>query len=219
MPRKTKLETTTATKLAKTKTVKEKKAATNAKKTVGNKASKTKPKSAESIITETPKHSEIILEYSRFGNLGLAHVHEAVDISFLTKKKFTGKITTLFHFIRQTEVCKNLDSGRTAIFQIDGRPVIGIVQKAGDYENQAFTLTKYKPDGTRQSTRRYSYVKTKNLILQAFGFETKIDESEDAEKSETSNENSESKGNMEITSDIGNFDDDIDSEFDGIGEV
>lgn len=212
----------TATKIKGSKTKKDAKPQVKAKVAKTKKPTTTKAskaKTIESNITETPKHSEVILDYNRFGNIGFSHVHETVDISFLTKKKLTGKITTLFHLIRQTEVCKDLDSGRTATFQIDGRPVIGIVQKAGDYENQVFTLTKYKEDGTRQSTRRYSYIKTRNLILQAFGFETKIDESEDAEKSETSNEDSESEGNMEITSDIGNFDDDIDSEFDGIGEV
>lgn len=179
--------------------------------TATNKASKAKP--IESSITETPKHSEVILDYSRFGNIGFSTVHEIVDISFLTKKKLTGKITTLFHFIRQTEVCKNLDSGRTATFTIDYKPVISIIQKANDYENQVFTLTKYKEDGTRQSTRRYSYNKAKNLILDSFGFETKIDESEDTEQSE---ESETSKGNMEITSDIGNFDDDINS---GYGDM
>lgn len=67
--------------------------------TVANKASKTQSKKFN--ITETPKHSEVILEYSRFGNIGFSHVYEKVDISFLTKKKLTGKITTLFHIIRQ----------------------------------------------------------------------------------------------------------------------
>lgn len=202
MPRKTKAETTaipTKPKVtAATKTKKD--AATNTK--VKTKASKAKP--IESSITETPKHSEIILEYSRFGNLGLAHVHEIVDISFLTKKKLTGKITTLFHFIRQTEVCKNRDSGRTATFTIDYKPVISITQKANDYENQVFTLTKYKGDGTRQSTRKYSYSKAKNLILDAFGFEIKIDEDGDvAEPAEPEDSNVD----MKIQAESGNFDD------------
>lgn len=133
-----------------------------------------------------------------------------MDISFLTKKKLTGKITTLFHFIKQTEVCKELDSGRNATFTVDCKPVIGIVQKAGDYENQVFTLTKYKPDGSKQSTSRYSYIKTKNLILDAFGFETKIDEDEDTEQSEdleTSNED------MKMLPESGNIEDDIYSEY------
>ena len=223
MPRKTNSETTTAVKSALTKTVKEKKTTANTKKAAANKASKTKyksktkPKSAESIITETPKHSEIILEYSRFGNLGFSQVHETVDISFLTKKKLTGKITTLFHFLRNTPVTSNRDTGRTATFHIDGKPVISITQKANDYENQVFTLTKYKPDGSKQSTRRYSYIKTKNLILDAFGFETKIDEDEDTEQSEdleTSNEDSVSMGNMEILTDAEKFEYDTNSGFD-----
>lgn len=172
--------------------------------TATNKASKAKLKSTKPNITETPKQSEIILDYSRFGNIGFAHVRETVDISFLTKKKFTGKITTLFHFIRQTEVCKNLDSGRTATFHIDGKPVISIVQKANDYENQVFTLTKYKEDGTKQSTRRYSYNKAKNLILDTFGFETKIDEDEDTEQPE---ESENSNDDMKIQAESGNFDD------------
>lgn len=212
MPRKAKAETTaipTKPKVtAATKTKKD--AATNTK--VKSKASKAKP--IESSITETPKHSEVILDYSRFGNISFSTVHEIVDISFLTKKKFTGKITTLFHFVRQTEVCKNLDSGRTATFQIDGRPVISITQKANDYENQVFTLTKYKPDGTRQSTRRYSYNKAKNLILDAFGFETKIDEDAETEESETSNEDSVSMGNMEILTDAEKIEYDTNSGFD-----
>lgn len=214
MPRKTKLETTTAAKSTQTKTVKEKKTTTKSKKTAGNKASQTTPNSIKPNITETPKHSEINLEYSRFGNIGFSHIHETVDISFLTKKKFAG-ITTLFHFLRNTPVTSECDTGKMASFTIDGKPVIGITQKAGDYENQVFTLTKYKPDGTRQSTRKYSYSKTKNMIIQAFGFETKIEESEDVEESETSNEDMDSKnmGNMEISSDTENFGDDIDSGF------
>ncbi len=210
MPRKTKSETTTAAKSAQTKTVKEKKATTKSKKTVANKTSKINPKSTKSNITQTPKRSEVILDYSRFGNIGFSHVHETVDISFLTKKKLTGEITTLFHFLRNTPVTSNRDSGRTATFTIDYKPVISIVQKAGDYENQVFTLTKYKSDGTRQSTRKYPYNKTKNLILQAFGFETKIDESEDTgqpEESETSNEG------MKMLPESGNIEDDIDSEY------
>lgn len=178
--------------------------------TATNKVSKAKLKSTKPNITETPKHSEAILDYSRFGNIGFSTVHEIVDISFLTKKKLTGKITTLFHFLRNTPVTSNRDSGRTATFTIDYKPVISIVQKAGDYENQVFTLTKYKPDGTRQSTRKYPYNKTKNLILQAFGFETKIDESEDTgqpEESETSNEG------MKMLPESGNIEDDIDSEY------
>lgn len=198
MPRKAKAETTTI----------------KTKKPTATKASKAKP--TESNITETPKHSEIILDYNRFGNIGFSHMHETVGISFLDKKKLTGKITTLFHFIRQTEVCKNLDSSRTAIFKIDGRPVISIVQKAGDYENQVFTLTKYKGDGTRQSTRKYSYNKVKNLILDVFGFETKTNEN--AEESETSNEDMDSKnmGNMEVSFDTENFGDDTSNEFDDV---
>lgn len=207
MPRKTKSETTTVVKSAQTKNVKEKKDTTSTKKNAETKKSNTK---SESNITETPKHSEVILDYSRFGNIGFSAVHEIVDISFLTKKKLTGKITTLFHFLRNTPVTSNRDSGRTATFTIDYKPVISIVQKAGDYENQVFTLTKYKPDGTRQSTRKYPYNKTKNLILQAFGFETKIDESEDTgqpEESENSNED------MKMLPESGNIENDIDSGF------
>lgn len=216
MPRKAKAETTAIpTKPKVTAVTKTKKdAATNTK--VKTKASKSKTK-PESNITETPKHSEVILEYSRFGNIGFSTIHETVDISFLTKKKFIGKINALFHFLRNTPVTSDIDSGRAATFQIDGRPVIGIVQKANDYENQVFTLTKYKPDGSKQSTRRYSYIKTKNLILDAFGFETKIDEDEDTEQSEdleTSNEDSVSMGNMEILTDAEKFEYDTNSGFD-----
>ena len=199
MPR-TKKDTQSQTKA---KAIKSKKPA--ATKTSKAKESKTKPKA----IT-TPKHSEVILNYCRFGNIGFSTIHETVDISFLTKKKLTGKITTLFHFIRQTEVCKNLDSGRTATFQIDNKPVLSFTQKANDFENQVFTLTKYKADGSKQSTRKYSYNKAKNLILDAFGFETKIDEDGDAaepEESESSNED------MKMLSESGNIENDIDSGF------
>ncbi|MGY3666085.1 hypothetical protein [Roseburia sp. 1XD42-69] len=178
--------------------------------TATNKASKTKLKSTkptESNITETPKYSEVVLNYCRNGNLGFSTVHETVDISFLTRKKLTGKITTLFHLIRQTEVCKDLDSGRTATFQIDGRPVISVTQKANDYENQVFTLTKYRKDGSKQSTRKYSFNKAKNLILDVFGFETKINEDEDAEEPETSNVD------MNMLPESESFEDDIDNEY------
>lgn len=205
MPRKA--ETEAATK--KTAATKTKSKAQSKAKTKTTAATKDKTKSA----TETPKHSEVILDYNRFGNIGFSHVHETVDISFLTKKKLTGKITTLFHLIRQTEVCKDLDSGRTATLQIDGRPVISITQKAGDYENQVFTLTKYKPDGSKQSTRRYSYIKTKNLILDAFGFETKIDEDEDAEQPEESENSNE---DMKMLPESGNIENDIDSGFSNV---
>lgn len=188
MPRKAKAETKT----------------TKAKKTAETKKSNTK---SESSITETFKHSEVILEYSRFGNIGFAHVHETVDISFLTRKKLTGKITSLFHFLRNTSVTSDHDSGRTATFQIDGKPVIGIMQKADDYENQVFTLTKYKPDGSKQSTRRYSYIKTKNLVLDAFGFDVQIDEGEDVE---ISNED------MEIQLESANYENDSNTGFDEI---
>lgn len=207
MPRKTNSETTTAVKSAQTKTVKEKKTTANTKKTAVTKKSKTKP---ESSITETPKHSKIILDYSRFGNIGFSTVHETVDISFLTKKKLTGKITTLFHFLRNTPVTSNRDTGRTATFQIDGRPVISITQKAGDYDNQVFNLTKHKPDGSKQSTRRYSYIKTKNLILDAFGFETQIDEDEDTEQPEESENSNE---DMKMLLESENIENDIDSEY------
>lgn len=175
--------------------------------TAANKVSKTKPKSS---ITQTPKRSEVILDYSRFGNIGFSHVHETVDISFLTKKKLTGKITTLFHFLRNTPVTSNRDTGRTATFHIDGKTVISITQKAGDYDNQVFNLTKHKPDGSKQSTRRYSYIKTKNLILDAFGFETQIDEDEDTEQPEES-ENSNEDMKMMLP-ETANIEDDIDSE-------
>lgn len=194
MPRKAKAETTA---------IATKPKVTDATKTKAKtKAYKAKP--IESNITETLKHSEVILDYNRFGNIGFSHVHETVDISFLTKKKFAGKITTLFHFLRNTPATSERDTGKTAIFQLNGKPVIGIVQKVGDYENQVFTLTKYKPDGSKQSTRKYSYIKTKNLILDAFGFETKIDEDEDTEQPEdleTSNVD------MKIQAESGNFDD------------
>lgn len=169
--------------------------------TAANKASKTKPKFN---ITETPQNSQIVLNYSRFGNIGFSQIHEIIDISGLSRKKFAGKLTALFHFVKQTEVCKNLNTGRTATFQIDGKPVISIIQKAGNYEEQVFTLTKYKVDGAKQSTRKYSYSKAKNLILDAFGFETKIDENgdtEESEESETSNED------MKMQTESGNFDD------------
>ncbi len=191
MPRKAKAETTT----------------TKSKKPIATKVSKTKPKSS---ITQTPKRSEVILDYSRFGNIGFSHVHETVDISFLTKKKLTGKITTLFHFLRNTSVTSNRDTGRTATFHIDGKPVIGITQKSNDYENRVFTITKYKEDGTRQSIRRYSYNKAKNLILDSFGFETKIDEDEDTEQPEESENSNE---DMKMLLESENIEDDIDSEY------
>lgn len=208
MPRKVKAETTempTKPKVtAATKTKKD--AATKTK--VKTKASKAK--TIESNITETPKHSEVILDYNRFGNIGFSHIHETVDISFLTRKKLTRKITTLFHLIRQTEVCKDLDSGRTATFQIDGRPVISVTQKANDYENQVFTLTKYRKDGSKQSTRKYSFNKAKNLILDVFGFETQIDEDEDTEQPEESENSNE---DMKMLLESENIEDDIDSEY------
>lgn len=203
----------TATKIKGSKTKKDAKPQVKAKVAKTKKPTTTKAskaKTIESNITETPKHSEVILDYNRFGNIGFSTVHETVDISFLTKKKFTGKITTLFHFIRQTEVCKNRDTGRTATFQIDGRPVISITQKAGDYDNQVFNLTKHKPDGSKQSTRRYSYIKTKNLILDAFGFETQIDEDEDTEQPEESESSNE---DMKMLLESENIEDDIDSEY------
>lgn len=205
MPRKA--ETEAATK--KTAATKTKSKAQSKAKTKTTAATKDKTKSA----TETPKHSEVILDYNRFGNIGFSHVHETVDISFLTKKKLTGEITTLFHFLRNTPVTSNRDSGRTATFTIDYKPVISIVQKAGDYENQVFTLTKYKPDGSKQSTRRYSYIKTKNLILDAFGFETKIDEDEDAEQPEESENSNE---DMKMLPESGNIENDIDSGFSNV---
>lgn len=201
MPRKAETEAATKkTAATKTKSKAQSKAKTKTKTTV---ATKDKTKSA----TETPKHSEIILEYSRYGNLGISRVVETVDISFLTKKKLTGKITTLFHFLRNTPVTSKRDSGRTATFQIDGRPVISVTQKANDYENQVFTLTKYRKDGSKQSTRKYSFNKAKNLILDVFGFETKIDEDEDAEEPETSNVD------MNMLPESENFEDDIDNEY------
>lgn len=209
MPRKTKSETTTAAKSAKTKTIKEKKATTSTKKTAATKKSKTKP---ESNITEIPKHSEIILDYSRYGNIGFSTVHEIVDISFLTKKKLTGKITTLFHFLRNTPVTSERDTGKTATFQLNGKPVIGITQKANDYDGQVFTLTKYKPDGSKQSTRRYSYIKTKNLILQAYGF-MEIDENEDTEQPEESENSNE---DMKLLPESANFENDSNNGFDEI---
>lgn len=121
-------------------------------------------------------------------------------------EKLTGKITTLFHFLRNTPVTSERDSGRIATFHIDGRPMISIIQKANDYENQAFTLTKYKGDGTKQSTKRYSYIKTKNLILQAFGFMEIDEDAKQSEESEISNED------MGIQSESENFED-TDSEF------
>ena len=103
------------------------------KKTAANKASKTKLKSN---ITETPQNSQIVLNYCRNGNLGFSTVYEIIDISGLSRKKFAGKLTALFHFVKQTEVCKNLNTGRTATFQIDGKPVISITQKANDNDEK-----------------------------------------------------------------------------------
>ena len=167
------------------------------KKTAANKASKTKLKSN---ITETPQNSQIVLNYCRNGNLGFSTVYEIIDISGLSRKKFAGKLTALFHFVKQTEVCKNLNTGRTATFQIDGKPVISITQKANDYDEQVFTLTRYREDGSKQSTRRYNYNKTKNLILQAFGF-IEINEDEETEEPEGSNVD------MKMQTESGNFDD------------
>lgn len=179
-----------------------------AKGTAANKAFKTKTKSN---ITETPQNSQIVLNYSRFGNIGFSTVHETVDISFLSKKKFNGKITTLFHFIRQTEVCKNLNTGKTATFQIDEKPVISIMQKSNDYDEQVFTLTRYREDGTKQSTRKYSYSKAKNLILNAFEFDVKIDEEAEMEDEYAEDENC--GDNKKLLTDTGNFEDDTDNGF------
>lgn len=203
----------TATKIKGSKTKKDAKPQVKAKVAKTKKPTTTKAskaKTIESNITETPKHSEVILDYNRFGNIGFSHIHETVDISFLTRKKLTRKITTLFHLIRQTEVCKDLDSGRTATFQIDGRPVISVTQKANDYENQVFTLTKYRKDGSKQSTRKYSFNKAKNLILDVFGFETQIDEDEDTEQPEESENSNE---DMKMLLESENIEDDIDSEY------
>lgn len=165
------------------------------------KTKKTAAKSSKvKTITETFPNSQIVLNYCRNGNLGFSTVYETIDISGLSRKKFAGKITVLFHFIKQTEVCKSLNSGRTATFQIDGRPVISITQKANDYDEQVFTLTRYREDGSKQSTRRYNYNKTKNLILQAFGF-IEINEDEDTEEPEGSNVD------MKMQTETGNFDD------------
>jgi len=174
--------------------------------------SKAKTKS----ITETPKHSEIILEYSRCGNIGISQVVETVDISFLKQKKFAGRITALFHFIRNTSVSHDFDSGRTATFEIDGKPVISITQKSGDYDEQVFSVTKYRADSAKQSTRKYPYNKTKNLILQAYGFEIKSNADTDEESEDIKDDEMLDTGNDTelLLPDTENFDDGIDSEFD-----
>lgn len=199
----------------KTKKDAETKTKTKSKKPVAIKTSKAKP--TEPNITETPKYSEVILDYNRFGNIGFSHVHETVDISFLTKKKLTGKITILFHFLRNTPVTSERDTGKIAFFMIDGKPVIGITQKAGDYENQVFTLTKYKGDGTRQSTRKYSYNKVKNLLLQAFEFEVKASVDTDDEQEELEDIEGEEMHDIENATELlpdSDFEYDADNELD-----
>ena len=75
-----------------------------------------------------------------------------------------------------------------------------------------------KEKKTTTSTKKAAANKVKNLILNAFGFEAKIDESEDVEESETSNKEMDSKnmGNMEISSDTENFGDDTSNGFDDV---
>lgn len=172
-------------------------------------ATKNKTKS----VKETPKGSQIILEYSRNGNLGLSRVVETVNIPFLTQKKFAGKITSLFHFVRSTSVSHDLDSGRTATFQLEGKPLLSITQKAGDYDKQIFTLTKYKTDGTKQITRKYDYGKTRNLIFQVYGFEIKTDTGIDDESGDLLAERNDGIGNdTELLPDT-DFEYDIDNKF------
>ncbi len=159
MPRKSKTETTTTIKPTATKT---KSKAQSKAKTKATATSKDKTKS----VTKTPKHSEIILEYTRFGNIGYSTVHETVDISNVNEKELKKRISALFHFLRNTKEMHRFDSYKTATFQINSKPVLSLTQKSGDYENQDFSFTRYKADGTKQSTRKYPYNKTKNLILQ-----------------------------------------------------
>ena len=64
-----------------------------ASKIKGQNKVKTNPKLQS--VTETPKSSKIILEYSRCGNIGFSRVIETVDIPFLSLKKFSGKIIIL----------------------------------------------------------------------------------------------------------------------------
>lgn len=204
MPKTKKTTTTKTTTATKTQKGAKLQTKTKTKKIATTKAEKIEP---ESNIVETPKYSQIILDYNRFGNIGFSHMRETVDISFLTKKKFTGKISTLFHFLRNTSVAKNLDTGKTATFQIDNKSILSITQKAGNFDEGVFAVTKYKPDGSKQSTRGYSYIKTKNLVLDAFGFDVQIDEGEDVE---TSNED------MEIQLESANYENDSNTGFDEI---
>lgn len=118
------------------------------------KTAKTTPSSIKSNAIKTPKKSEIVLDYRRYGNAGFSSI----------------------------------------------------------YEKEVFTITKYEPDGTRQSTRKYSYSKAKNLILDAFGFEIKIDEDGDAAEPE---EPESSNVDMKMQTESGNFDD-TDNGFDDI---
>ncbi|MCI9127416.1 MAG: hypothetical protein HFG28_09490 [Eubacterium sp.] len=207
MPRKAKIETakTKATAIPKTKAKEQSKTKTTA-------ASKGKAKTQAQ--KETPKGLQIILEYHRNGNLGFSTVEETVNIPFLTQKKFAGKITTLFHFIRNTSVTNDLDSGKIATFQVDGRPVISITQKANDYEKQVFYVTKYKEDGSKQSTRKCSYNKARSLILQAYGFEVKANTDEDSEDAENE-EMLDIDSNMELLPDT-DFQGDVDN---GLNDV
>lgn len=171
--------------------------------------SKVKPE----FTTTTPEHSEIILDYSRFGNIGYSQVYETIDIFNLSEKELRKRIPALFHFIRNTSVIKDIDTHRTATLLIDCTPILSITQKAGNYDEKVFTLAKYKSDGSRQSTRKYAYNDTKNMILNAFGFDIKVDEDEDLESESVEDENI-AYGTGTLLPDTGNFDYDTDNGFD-----
>lgn len=55
-----------------------------------------------STTATTPKDSEITLNYIRCGNIGVSTVHEVVDISGFNEKEMRGKVSALFHSIRNT---------------------------------------------------------------------------------------------------------------------
>lgn len=134
-----------------------------------------------SATATTPKNSEITLDYIRCGNIGVSTVHELIDISGLNEKEMRGKVSALFHSIRNTPATADMDARCTAAFLVSGRPILSLMQKAGDYEGKVFTLTRYNEDGTKRSTRKYPYIRTRAVILESLGFDVKIPEDEDAE--------------------------------------
>lgn len=171
--------------------------------TTAAKSTKTKAKTKSKSNITIPKHSEIILDYTKNGNIGFCKAHESYDISGSTEKILREKISALFHFLRNTPVTKDIDTHKTAMLTIDKKPILSLSQKAGDYKNQVFSITVFKDDGTKQSTRKYKYNAARNIILKSFGFDVKVDEDED----EAENGGIEDDTGTITPNDSGNFED------------